>query len=203
MNCCGVDEVGRGPLAGPVVAAAVVLPATFPVERLRDSKRLTPAAREAIAPVICEQALSWAIGWASHAEIDRINILEASHLAMRRAVARVNLTGAEVVVDGSLLPNLGVDALIPVRSQVRADGNVPAVMAASILAKVARDRWMDAYARIDGRYEFERHHGYPTKRHRMLLERYGPSAIHRTSFAWKPVGAHEPAQERSESRVPP
>lgn len=203
MLCCGVDEVGRGPLAGPVVAAAVVLPDDFPTERLRDSKRLSRSVRDALAPLICDRALYWAIGWSSHAEIDAINILQASHLAMRRAVSRVDLVGAELVIDGSVLPDLGTAPDVAARAMVGADGTVPAVMAASILAKVARDRWMEAYARIDERYEFERHHGYPTKLHRTLIERHGPSVIHRRSFAWKPVHADTRAYEAGASELLP
>lgn len=175
---CGVDEAGRGPLAGPVTAAAVVLPSDFPVDLLGDSKRLTPAKREQLVPVIKRRATAWAVGWASHAEIDRINILKASHLAMFRAVRALGMELGEIVVDGSIAPELG----FPTRALVKADATVPEVMAASILAKVARDRWMVAYDGIEGVYEFATHKGYPTARHRELIAEHGPSAIHRYSF---------------------
>ncbi len=175
---CGVDEAGRGPLAGPVTAAAVVLPGDFPIELLRDSKRLTAATREQIVPVIEQRATAWAVGWASHAEIDRINILKASHLAMLCVVRALGIELEDIVVDGSIAPELG----FPTRALVKADATVPEVMAASILAKVARDRWMIAYGEIERVYEFSVHKGYPTTRHRELIAEHGPSAIHRYSF---------------------
>ena len=175
---CGVDEAGRGPLAGPVTAAAVILPADFPVEILDDSKKLGASRREALVPVIRSSSIAWAVGWASHVEIDRLNILRASHLAMLRAVTALRVRPREVVVDGSVVPELGM----PVRAVVKADATIPEVMAASILAKVARDRWMTAYARLEPVYEFETHKGYPTRRHRELIARHGASAIHRFSF---------------------
>ena len=132
---CGVDEAGRGPLAGPVTAAAVILPRDFPVELLGDSKKLSAARREALVPVIRRSAIAWSVGWASHVEIDRLNILRASHLAMLRVVIALRVTPGEVVVDGSVVPDLG----LPVRAVVKADATIPEVMAASILAKVARD----------------------------------------------------------------
>lgn len=178
MLICGVDEAGRGPLAGPVTAAAVILPRGYPVDELRDSKRLTAGRRARLFEAITAHALAWGIGWASHVEIDTINILRASHLAMRRAVAALTVRPERAIVDGSVLPELGV----PAEAIVKADATVPAVMASSILAKVARDRWMEAYARIDPRYEFDAHKGYPTPRHREIVAALGPSAIHRRSF---------------------
>ncbi len=175
---CGVDEAGRGPLAGPVTAAAVVLPSDFPIDLLRDSKRLTPTKREQLVPVIQRRAVAWAVGWASHAEIDRINILKASHLAMLRAVRALGMELQNIVVDGSIAPELG----FPTRALVKADATVPEVMAASILAKVARDRWMIAYDEIEPVYQFATHKGYPTTQHRDLIAGHGPSAIHRYSF---------------------
>lgn len=175
---CGVDEAGRGPLAGPVTAAAVILPDGFPVEVLRDSKQLSAAQRQRLVPVITAGASAWGVGWASHVEVDALNILRASHLAMLRAVTSLTLLPDLAIVDGSTLPGLG----IPARAVVKADATVASVMAASILAKVARDRWMCAYARIEPAYEFDRHKGYPTARHRTLLRQLGPSAIHRRSF---------------------
>jgi len=175
---CGVDEAGRGPLAGPVTAAAVVLPGDFPIDLLDDSKRLSAARRERLVAIIEQRATAWAIGWASHAEIDRINILRASHLAMLRAVRALGMDVPDIVVDGSIAPQLG----FPTRALVKADATVPEVMAASILAKVARDRWMIAYDEIEPAYEFATHKGYPTTRHRALIAEHGPSAIHRYSF---------------------
>lgn len=178
MLTCGVDEAGRGPLAGPVTAAAVILPDGFPIERLRDSKRLSPARRTELFALITGGAVAWALGWASHEEIDELNILRASHLAMRRAVDALAVKPERAIVDGSIVPELAVGA----EAIVKADATVPAVMAASILAKVARDRWMVAYSRIEPGYEFHAHKGYPTARHRDLIATLGPSAIHRRSF---------------------
>jgi ribonuclease HII len=189
MRLCGIDEAGRGPLAGPVTAAAVVLSRDFPVEQLADSKRLTPGRRAGLEHLIKNRAFCWGVGWASHREIDELNILQASHLAMTRAVTALassaRLTDAgfrlgsfHAIVDGSVVPHLP----LTVRAEIRADGSVPEVMAASILAKQARDRWMVAYARIDPRYHFEQHKGYPTREHRALIRQHGPSAIHRYSF---------------------
>lgn len=178
MLLCGIDEAGRGPLAGPVTAAAVILGDGFPTDALRDSKRLTPARREALTRIIRENALAWAIGWASHTEIDRINILHASHLAMRRAIQTLGMAAEDTIVDGSVLPELGVRA----RAVIKADARVPEVMAASILAKVARDQWMCRYSTIEPAYEYEVHKGYPTPRHRELLRLHGPSRIQRRSF---------------------
>ena len=173
-----MDEAGRGPLAGPVTAAAVILPPRFPSDCLRDSKQLTPRERDSLFTVIRAQASAWAIGWASHVEIDRINILQAAHLAMRRAVAALPVAADLTIVDGSILPDLGV----PARAVIKADATVAEVMAASILAKVARDRWMQAYSLLEPGYEFDVHKGYPTERHRATLRRLGPSLIHRLSF---------------------
>lgn len=184
---CGIDEAGRGPLAGPVTAGAVILPVQFPVAMLRDSKRLSPLQRERLVALIRREAVAWSIGWASHVEIDRINVLRASHLAMLRAVRGLSVTPQLAIVDGSLAPELGV----PVRAVVRADATVAAVMAASIVAKVARDRWMVAYAALEPAYGFERHKGYPTAEHQAALLRLGPCAIHRLSFS----GCEDPARE--------
>lgn len=175
---CGVDEAGRGPLAGPVTAAAVMLPRDFPRELLADSKRLTAAQRTRSAQAIRRLALAWSIGWASHAEIDAVNILQASLLAMARAIHYLDALPDAIIVDGLHVP----DVPFPVRAVVRADSTVPEVMAASILAKTARDWWMSEYARRDSRYGFERHKGYPTADHRNRLIRIGPCPIHRKSF---------------------
>ncbi len=175
---CGIDEAGRGPIAGPVAAGAVVLPRGFPVEILDDSKALSAAQREAAAAVIRERAVAWALGWAWPAEIDRLNIHHATLLAMRRAVACLEVRPDLLLVDGLFVPDAGV----PGRAIVRGDATVPQIMAASILAKTARDAWMAEYARQDPRYGFEKHKGYPTPEHRLAVERHGPCPIHRRSF---------------------
>lgn len=175
---CGVDEAGRGPLAGPVTAAAVILPAEFPGGLLADSKVLSAKRRAAAAAVIREKAVAWCVGWATHEEIDELNIHGATLLAMSRAVRGLAVRPAKVLVDGLYCPDTG----IPSESVVKGDATVPAIMAASILAKTARDAWMDGYARIDPRYGFDRHKGYPTVEHRRLVLRLGPSRIHRRSF---------------------
>jgi ribonuclease HII len=190
---CGLDEAGRGPLAGPVCAAAVILPPGFPLDILNDSKKLSAAQREAARETICRDALAWGLGWASPAEIDEINILKASLLAMRRAFLNLRPPGAdspgiapcispdEAIVDGLFVPDLP----IPCRALVKADSMVPEVMAASILAKTARDHEMIRYSRLYPQYGYDRHKGYPTKAHLEALVRYGPSPIQRMSFRVK------------------
>lgn len=183
-HTCGIDEVGRGPLAGPVTAAAVILDPTFPVERLRDSKALSPAARESIFTLLTEGAGSVGVGWVWPEEIDRINIHNASLEAMVRAYreipSRSPRTGPDhVVVDGRFCPDLGDT---PCEARVGGDRSVPEIMAASIIAKVLRDRWMTRYDAIDPRYGFAAHKGYPTPAHRAALARHGPCVIHRRSF---------------------
>ncbi|MDR2247318.1 MAG: ribonuclease HII [Treponema sp.] len=190
---CGLDEAGRGPLAGPVCAAAVILPADFPQDILGDSKKLTPAQREAAEKVIYQKSLAWGIGWASAVEIDEVNILQASLLAMRRAFLDLrppgadgpglppNLTPEEAVADGRFIPHIAV----PCRAVVRADSLIPEVMAASILAKTARDREMIRYSQLYPEYGYGKHKGYPTKAHREAIARYGPSPIQRMSFRVK------------------
>jgi len=182
---CGIDEAGRGPLAGPVYAAAVILPDNFPIDLLNDSKKLTAAQRDEARRVICEKALAWGVGWASHTEIDKINILQASLLAMKRAFddmikRAVRPLGANitVIVDGNKVPDLPV----PCTAMVKADAKVSEVMAASILAKTERDAYMDKMALLYPQYGYEKHKGYPTKAHRELVLKYGPSPIQRLSF---------------------
>ena len=204
---CGIDEAGRGPLAGPVCAAAVVLPGDFPVNLLNDSKKLKPKQREEIRGVIIEKALVWGVGWATHIEIDSINILRASLLAMRRAFeylltspkgeagqwpARLEReipfglpfpqagipSGLEAVADGIHAPVLS----IPCRTLIKADASVHEVMAASILAKTARDQIMTYYGGLYPQYGYEGHKGYPTAEHRKLVLELGPSPIQRKSF---------------------
>ncbi|MCB1922233.1 MAG: ribonuclease HII [Gammaproteobacteria bacterium] len=176
---CGVDEVGRGPLAGPVVAAAVILDPTRPIDGLADSKKLTEKRRERLYTQICERAAAWSLGRAEVDEIDRLNILQASLLAMERAVAGLGLVPSLALVDGNRLPRL------PCRAQaiVGGDASEACISAASILAKVVRDREMvELDARFPG-YGLARHKGYPTKVHIEALERLGVSEIHRRSFA--------------------
>jgi len=176
---CGVDEAGRGPLAGPVFAAAVVLAPAQPIIGLTDSKRLSAARREALAEEIRAHALGWAVAEASVEEIDRLNILQASLLAMQRAVAAVGCAYDEVWVDGHRAPALAK----PVRAIVRGDESVPAISAASILAKVARDAEMLRLHAQWPQYSFDRHKGYGTAAHLTALARHGPAPCHRRSFA--------------------
>jgi ribonuclease HII len=176
---CGVDEAGRGPLAGPVCAAAVILGAGSPIAGLADSKKLTAKQREALAPRIRDGAVAWAVAWASVEEIDTLNILHATMLAMQRAVADLQATPTDALIDGNRCPGLACRA----RAVVRGDSLVPEIMAASILAKTARDALMqDLHARYPG-YGFDRHKGYPTAAHVVALTRLGPSPVHRHSFA--------------------
>ncbi len=187
---CGIDEAGRGPLAGPVCAAAVVLGPGFPCELLNDSKKLSEKRREEARKAICAKALAWEIAWASPVEIDGINILQASLLAMKRAFdalsRRLSASGIaggfqDIVIDGTFCPDISG----PVRALVKADALVPEVMAASILAKTARDRMMARWDWIYPGYGYEGHKGYPTKAHREAIARLGPSPIQRYSFAVK------------------
>ena len=175
----GVDEAGRGPLAGPVAAAAVILRTTAPIAGLRDSKQLTAARRESLAAEIRALAVAWAVGWADAAEIDRINILRASLLAMQRAVMALAVRPARVLVDGNVCPRLPC----PVQACVQGDRSVAAISAASILAKVERDAFM---CRLDAEfplYGFALHKGYPAPAHLQALISHGPCSIHRRSFA--------------------
>jgi ribonuclease HII len=175
----GVDEVGRGPLAGPVVAAAVILDSTRPIEGLRDSKKLTERRREQLAEQIRAQALAWSLGRAEPQEIDSINILQASLLAMQRAVAGLQIPPELVLIDGNRCPALDC----PAQAIVGGDDRVAAISAASILAKVVRDREM---VRMDARYPgygFARHKGYPSKLHLEALAALGVTPIHRRCYA--------------------
>lgn len=174
----GVDEAGRGPLAGPVVAAAVVLNASHPIDGLADSKTLSALRREALADLIRAHATAWALGMASVEEIDRLNILQATLLAMQRAVQGLGMTPGLVLVDGNRAPRLSC----PVRTVVRGDALIQSISAASILAKVARDAILQ---NLDGEYPgygFAVHKGYPTAAHQRALQALGPSPAHRRSF---------------------
>lgn len=175
---CGVDEAGRGPLAGPVYAAAVILDPARPIAGLKDSKKLGAARREQLAGVIRENALAWAIATASVEEIDELNILQASLLAMRRAVEALQPAAEAALIDGNRCPLLS----IPARAIVKGDALEPCISAASILAKTERDKEMRALADIHPGYGFERHAGYPTADHVAALEALGPCAAHRKTF---------------------
>lgn len=175
----GVDEAGRGPLAGPVVAAAVILDTRRRIGGLRDSKVMTPKQREEVAAVIRERALCWAVGEASVEEIDRINILQATLLAMRRAVEALQPCAEFALIDGNQLPRLA----IPARAVIGGDASEPAISAASILAKTHRDAKMRAFDAAHPGYGFAEHAGYATPEHLASLRRLGPCVLHRRSFA--------------------
>lgn len=175
----GVDEAGRGPLAGPVAAAAVILDAAQPINGLADSKQLSAATREKLAAEIRKRSCAWSVAFASVAEIDRLNILQASLLAMQRAVAGLALAPTLVLVDGNRAPILPCTA----RAIVRGDATEAAISAASILAKVARDALLDELDGVYPAYGFARHKGYPTPAHLAALAAHGPCPVHRMSFA--------------------
>ena len=182
-NLCGVDEAGRGPLAGPVYAAAVILNSADMIDGLADSKKLSAAQRDRLAIEIKSRATSWAIAWASAEEIDQHNILRASLLAMRRAVLALSVTPDQIVVDGTHCPV--VDQ--PVAAIVKGDSKIAAISAASILAKTARDHAMCALHENFPQYGFAGHKGYPTAQHLAALKLNGPCPQHRRSF--EPVRA--------------
>lgn len=175
---CGIDEAGRGPLTGPVCAAAVLLPADFAFGLLDDSKALSPAKRIRAYEAIVSGALDWAVGWATWEEIGRLNILNASLLAMKRAFDALVLEPKMVFVDGNKAPSLGC----PVFPLIKGDSLLPSIMAASILAKVARDRLMARLDAIEPQYGFARHKGYPTKAHREAIKKTGLSLWARPGF---------------------
>ncbi|MCP4581371.1 MAG: ribonuclease HII [candidate division Zixibacteria bacterium] len=176
---CGVDEVGRGPLAGPVVAAAVVLDSKITIEGLADSKLLSPAQRYRIFSEIMEKSAGFAIAGVSRSIIDKINILQASFLAMKRAIEKLPVRPDKVYVDGNFeIPDLNISQ----KAIVDGDKLIPQISAASILAKVARDAFMTELANKYPEYGFERHKGYPTKEHIEIIKRLGPCEIHRRSF---------------------
>lgn len=175
----GVDEAGRGPLAGSVVAAAVILDENRPVAGLTDSKKLSASQRQVLETEIKQNAMAWAIAEASHEEVDQINILQASLLAMRRAVLALGTRPGLVLVDGNRLPDLDAYRM---RAIVKGDLTEPCISAASILAKQYRDRQMLELDRIYPEYQFARHKGYPTELHRELLKQHGVSPVHRRSF---------------------
>ncbi|TFW32966.1 ribonuclease HII [Massilia horti] len=176
---CGVDEAGRGPLAGPVYAAAVILDPARPIEGLRDSKKLSAEQRDELAPQIKESALAWAVAECSHQEIDAINILQATMLAMRRAVEALAMAPTIALIDGNRCPQLAIRA----HAIVEGDDKVFAISAASILAKTARDAALVALHEQYPQYGFDQHKGYSTPLHLERLRLHGPCPIHRRSFA--------------------
>ncbi len=180
---CGVDEAGRGPLVGAVVAGAVVLDPSNPIEGLRDSKKLTPARREFLYEQIMEKAKAWGVGQASPAEIDEINILQATMLAMKRAIedltVRLGAWPDKALIDGNRCPELPISA----EAIIKGDAKEPAISAASIIAKVTRDRQMQALDRLHPQYGFAQHMGYPTEAHFAALKEFGACNEHRRSFS--------------------
>lgn len=175
---CGVDEAGRGPLAGPVYAAAVILPDGVIPEGVNDSKKLSEKKREALFDIITEEALDYSIAYATAEEIDDINILQATFLAMKRAIDGLKMKADYAMIDGNRMPPLD----IPGETIVKGDANSASIAAASILAKVSRDRFMLKMAEKYPQYQFEKHKGYGTKLHYQMLDEYGPSEIHRQTF---------------------
>ena len=188
---CGVDEAGRGPLAGPVVAAAVILDPARPIAGLNDSKKLSAKKRMALAGLIRERALAWAVAEASVEEIDQLNILHASMLAMQRAVAALQVTPERALIDGNRCPSLAM----PAEAVVQGDAKVAAIAAASILAKTVRDEGMLVLHAQYPHYGFDRHMGYPTAAHCAALAAHGVSPVHRRSFA--PVARQFRCHERN------
>ena len=181
---CGVDEAGRGPLAGPVCAAAVILPADLQIPGLNDSKKLTDKRRRELMPIIKEQALAYGIGFASHEEIDHINILQATFLAMERAVAQLKIQPDLLLIDGNRQKDFG----ITVETVIKGDSLSASIAAASVLAKVSRDDYMEEMAKLYPQYGFEIHKGYGTKSHYQALRDHGSCPIHRNSFLKKFYG---------------
>jgi len=179
----GVDEAGRGPLAGPVVAAAVILPLEPLIQGLNDSKKLSSAQRDTLEAEIYQHAVAWGLGWASPAEIDAVNILQATFLAMRRALQGLKVAPAQVLVDGNRLPpQEGLGFIASWEAVVRGDSREAAIAAASILAKTARDRYMQGAEQTYPGYGFAVHKGYGTARHMSALRRLGVTPLHRRTF---------------------
>ena len=174
----GIDEAGRGPLAGPVYAAAVILNPLNPIEGLKDSKKLTPAEREALAPIIQERSLAWSVAFATVEEIDSMNILEATLLAMKRAVLGLSIRPTILLIDGNRMPHMPYR----IRTIIKGDDRVPEISAASILAKTAHDALFKRYAKEYPGYGFEHHMGYGTAEHMAAIERLGVLPIHRKTF---------------------
>ena len=181
---CGVDEAGRGPLAGPVCAAAVILPPNVDIPGLNDSKKLTDKKRRELFPVICENAIAYSIAFADHTEIDEINILQATYLAMERAINGLSVKPCFALIDGNRAKDFGV----PLETIVGGDGRSASIAAASVLAKVTRDDLMLKMAQEYPEYGFEVHKGYGTKAHYAALAEHGPCKIHRVTFLKKLYG---------------
>ena len=181
---CGVDEAGRGPLAGPVCAAAVILPAHIEIPGLNDSKKLTDKRRRELYPIIKEQAIAYGIGFASHEEIDEINILQATYLAMERALAQLPVKPDLALIDGNRTKDFG----LPVKTVVHGDSLSASIAAASVLAKVTRDDLMLQQDQLYPQYGFAIHKGYGTKAHYEALRNCGPSPVHRMTFLKKFYG---------------
>lgn len=182
---CGVDEAGAGPLAGAVYAAAVILPPEWKLEGLNDSKQVSPKRRERLFDRIREQASAWSVAWADEREIDETDILSARILAMQRAIDGLAPAADFALIDGNRDRGRAAAITTPHRAIVKGDSLSASIAAASILAKVSRDRYMEEMARRYPEYEFERHKGYPTRRHYELLRKYGPCPIHRRTFLRK------------------
>ena len=180
-SVCGVDEAGRGPLAGPVCAAAVILPENTIIEGVNDSKKLSEKKREALFDVIKEQALSYSIAFASVEEIEDINILNATMLAMKRAIEGLDVKADYAMIDGNRLPDLSIDS----EFIIKGDAKSMSIACASILAKVSRDRLLYKYAEEYPEYLFDKHKGYGTKAHVEAIKKYGPCPYHRLSFLKK------------------
>ncbi len=181
---CGIDEAGRGPLAGPVCAAAVILPENLEIPGLDDSKKLTDKRRRELMPVIKEQAIAYGIGFASHTEIDEVNILQATFLAMKRALEALSVKPDFALIDGNRETDFG----LPVKTVIKGDSLSANIAAASVLAKVTRDDLMEELAKEHPQYGFEIHKGYGTKAHYAALTEHGPSPIHRMTFLKKFYG---------------
>lgn len=181
---CGVDEAGRGPLAGPVCAAAVILPMNIDIPGLNDSKKLSDKKRRELFPVICEKAIAYGIAFADHNEIDSVNILQATYMAMERAIAQLQQKPDFALIDGNRAKDFG----LPLATVVGGDGCSASIAAASILAKVTRDNYMLEMAQSYPQYGFEIHKGYGTKAHYAALAEHGPCEIHRMTFLKKLYG---------------
>lgn len=182
MIIAGTDEVGRGPLAGPVVAAAVILPKVYDLPGLTDSKKLSEKKREHLCDLIKAQALCWALGEASVEEIDKLNILQASLLAMTRALEALQAKPDKILVDGTFAPNFKGGSKTVIETIIGGDAKIPEISAASIIAKVTRDALMIKLADVYPQYGFSSHKGYGTKKHLEAIREYGPCPLHRRSF---------------------
>jgi ribonuclease HII len=182
-SVCGIDEAGRGPLAGPVFAAAVILPEGCVIDGINDSKKLSPKKRDELYDIIREKSVAFSIDAATEKEIDEINILQATFLAMKRAQEGLNIKADYALIDGNRLPPLS----IPSRAIVKGDSLSASIAAASILAKVSRDRYMTELDKLYPQYKFAQHKGYPTELHYELIAQYGISPVHRLSFLKKVI----------------